>query len=37
MLVIANADAFETARSNTNNENATAESSAEFFGFDLSW
>ncbi|MBR7747647.1 YjgN family protein [Undibacterium baiyunense] len=37
MLVIANADAFETTRSSTNNENATAESSAEFFGFDLSW
>ena len=37
MQVIAAANAFDTHVALTNNENAAAESSAEFFGFDLSW
>jgi uncharacterized membrane protein YjgN (DUF898 family) len=37
MQVIATADAFDTLKSRADNENAAAESSAEFFGFDLSW
>lgn len=37
MQVIATAKAFDTSRALANNEDAAAESSAEFFGFDLSW
>lgn len=37
MQIIATADAFDTLKSSAGNENAAAESSAEFFGFDLSW